>query len=234
MHRDGNVCLVADNVWIVDGPLIPFLAWRIPTRMTVIRLPSGQLWIHSPVDFSLAAVDWLTTLGPVAFIVAPNKFHHLFLGPWTKAYPKAVVFAAPGLRKKRPDITFHADLNDVAPEQWSGTIAQRIFAGNRFFDEVVFFHRPSATLILTDLIVNLRTETFSLLQRWLAQVDKIAYPRGETPVLFRFATRDRRTGRNAVEDMLNWRPKTVVISHGEWFPDNGAVELEQRMKWILT
>ena len=44
--------LVAHDVWVVDGPLIPFgppfLKMHFPTRMTVIRLGSGELFIHSP------------------------------------------------------------------------------------------------------------------------------------------------------------------------------------------
>ena len=39
---------IADNVWIVDGPAIRFgMPWPkfpFPTRMTVIRLASGELF----------------------------------------------------------------------------------------------------------------------------------------------------------------------------------------------
>lgn len=47
---------IAANVWIVDGPEIHFnyfgLKLPFPTRMTVIRLPDGGLWVHSPVVLS--------------------------------------------------------------------------------------------------------------------------------------------------------------------------------------
>jgi len=43
---------IAAGVWIVDGPEIQFsylgLKFPFPTRMTLIRLPDGSLWIHSP------------------------------------------------------------------------------------------------------------------------------------------------------------------------------------------
>ena len=43
---------VAENIWIVDGPEIRFryalLRIPFPTRMTVVRLPDGGLWLHSP------------------------------------------------------------------------------------------------------------------------------------------------------------------------------------------
>src|SRR5262245_58158424 len=45
--------LVAEDVWIVDGPVIRFgmSSWPkmlFPTRMTIIRVAGGNLFIHSP------------------------------------------------------------------------------------------------------------------------------------------------------------------------------------------
>ena len=51
---------VADNVWIVDGPEIrmsypylPFIKVPFPTRMTVVRLADGALWLNSPAEGSI-------------------------------------------------------------------------------------------------------------------------------------------------------------------------------------
>ena len=48
---------VADNVWIADGPVIrfgiPWPKYPFPTRMTAIRLGSGDLVIHSPTPLTL-------------------------------------------------------------------------------------------------------------------------------------------------------------------------------------
>ena len=47
---------VADDVWIVDGPVIRFgMPWPkfpFPTPMTVIRLTSGELFVHSPTPLT--------------------------------------------------------------------------------------------------------------------------------------------------------------------------------------
>jgi hypothetical protein len=50
----------------------------VVSRMTVVRFEDGRLWIHSPVRFDEAVADQLRGLGEVAWIVAPNRFHHLF------------------------------------------------------------------------------------------------------------------------------------------------------------
>ena len=43
---------VAENIWIVDGPEITFGKMPFPTRMTVIRLQNGDLFIHSPTPLT--------------------------------------------------------------------------------------------------------------------------------------------------------------------------------------
>ena len=44
---------VDQNIWIVDGDLIQMdmKIFKLPfqTRMTVIKLNDGKLWIHSPI-----------------------------------------------------------------------------------------------------------------------------------------------------------------------------------------
>lgn len=46
------------------------------TRMTVVRLGDGTLWVHSPVPLAPDLRAQVRTLGDVAWIVAPNRYHH--------------------------------------------------------------------------------------------------------------------------------------------------------------
>ena len=75
----------------------------ITTRMTVVRLPENKLLIHSPIPMppGSALLRQVQSLGSVAFIVAPNKMHHLFLAPGAAAFPQATVYGPQGLAKKR-------------------------------------------------------------------------------------------------------------------------------------
>src|SRR5438128_6384746 len=43
----------------------------------------------------------------VQAMVAPNKLHHLFVAEYITSYPRAGVYAAPSLSKKRPDLCFN-------------------------------------------------------------------------------------------------------------------------------
>ncbi len=65
-----------NDVWIVDGPAIRFgMPWPIfpfPTRMTVVRLGSGHLFIHSPTPLTEALKQDIERVGEVRFIIGPS------------------------------------------------------------------------------------------------------------------------------------------------------------------
>lgn len=212
---------------------MPFLGMVLGTRMTVVRKRDGSLWIHSPVGITRHLAEAVDALGRVGSLVAPNKYHHLFLPDWIAAYPAADVYAAPGLRLKRQDIAFNHDLTDLAPREWADEIDQVIFRGSRAFDEVVFFHRESRTAILTDLVVNVRLDTQPLLGRLVGKLDGVAFPHGTTPRLYQLSMKSRREGRAAVEKIVGWQPERAIISHGEWFRTTAERELRQRFSWLL-
>ena len=61
----------AGMIWISDYP-VHYAGCDFSARMTVIRLPDGQLVLHSPCDIDQAAADQISALGTPAFIVAPG------------------------------------------------------------------------------------------------------------------------------------------------------------------
>jgi hypothetical protein len=45
-----SVHAFAPNVWIIDGPLVRDFGVLFTTRMTVVSLADGSIWIESPVS----------------------------------------------------------------------------------------------------------------------------------------------------------------------------------------
>jgi hypothetical protein len=201
--------------------------------MTVIRLASGGLWIHSPIQFSEQLNHHVSQLGEVEVFVAPNVFHHFYLSQWMSRWPDALAFAAPGLMKKMPDIKFSAELNGKAPAVYRGEIEEMIFPGNRVVEEVVFFHRESATLILTDLMLNVHIEHQSWFSRLMARFDQVSFPNGGVPRLFRLSMKDRTVARIAAKKMLDWNPKKIIFCHGDLFTESGGEQIKQKFAWLL-
>src|SRR5512143_2001498 len=113
----------AASLWTVDRPLGLRLA-EIGTRMTVIRLADGGLFLHSPVKLDPDLKRDIDALGPVRAIVAPSKAHYLFAGDYLRAYPDAVFYAAPGVGDKRRELVVGRILGDDAPPAWAGQIEQ--------------------------------------------------------------------------------------------------------------
>jgi uncharacterized protein DUF4336 len=100
------------------------MGMRVSSRMTVVRLRDGKLWLHSPVPVSPQLRAQLGELGEVAFIVAPDRYHHLFVDACVQAFPHAAVFGAPGLAAKRPDLRGMRELRDHAEPEWAGELEQ--------------------------------------------------------------------------------------------------------------
>jgi len=102
------------------------------TRMTVIRLPEGGLFLHSPLRLDDSLRSELDALGPVRAVVASNRFHHLFVGDYRVPYdPKARFYGALGLQTKRRDLAFFGMLGDEPMPEWRGAIEQRLFGARR-------------------------------------------------------------------------------------------------------
>ena len=79
---------VDQNIWIVDGDLIQMdmKIFKLPfqTRMTVIKLNDGKLWIHSPIAPNEELFTELDALGKVAYLISPNKIHYAYIADWKK------------------------------------------------------------------------------------------------------------------------------------------------------
>ena len=135
--------------------------------------------------------------------------------------------------KQGLDFKFDACLGDAPPSEWAGEIDQMIFEGSPLLREVVFFHRRSHTLILTDLVQNHEPHRLPTLARYFAWFGGALAPDGRTPLDLRlsFLGHKRALVQN-LERLRNWRPERIVISHGRWFSSDGTLELERMFRWI--
>jgi hypothetical protein len=80
---------VAEGLWIVDsGPLSAY-GLALPLRMTVVRLSSGDLWLHSPTRFDGELKREMEKIGPIRHLVAPDIAHWMHLQDWQRACPEA-------------------------------------------------------------------------------------------------------------------------------------------------
>ena len=217
------------NLWVVPAPQ-RFLRLEIGTRMTVIKLSSGGLFLHSPVSLTYELRQQLSSLGEVHAVVAPNRYHHLYVKDYFEAYPEAVICAAPGLPEKRKDLDFHNVLTEKSLEAWSDDIEQTLVRGMPVLNEVVFFHPTSRTLVLTDLCVNFPpTESFWLrfYRKWIQNYEgTLAMPR-----IIKLMVSDREALRSSCDRILRWDFDRVTVTHGEVLESGGREKFENAFRW---
>src|SRR5215216_2898504 len=95
---------------------------------------------------------------------------------------------APGLREranvKASDVRLDRDLPAGSPPEWAQDLEQAVIPGAAGFREVTFFHRPSRTLVLTDLVVNLEAGKLPLHARAFAWATGVLAPGREGARLF--------------------------------------------------
>jgi hypothetical protein len=221
------------DLWLAEGPPVRFLgAFDYPTRMGVARLGSGDLWLWSPIEWNEALGRELEAIGPVRHLVAPNAIHHLFLAAWAERHPEARLYAAPKLARKRPDLAFHAELSDAPDPAWAGEVDQVVVGGSLFMDEVLFFHRASATAFVCDLVQRFDPATLSGWRGALMRLDGLVGPGGSTPREWRASFWNRARGREALRTALDWNAERLVIAHGVLPEENGREALARGLRWL--
>jgi glyoxylase-like metal-dependent hydrolase (beta-lactamase superfamily II) len=221
---------IASDLWVVETPL-RFRGIEVGRRMTVVRLGSGDLWVHSPAPLSLELREALAELGDVRFVVPASNMHgHLFMEQYRAAYPDVELFSAPGLEQKREDLAFDGSLEDVPDRRWREDLDQAPVPGHRFVTEIVFFHRPTRTLIVGDLLFVI-AEGAPAAMRVLARAAR-SYRRASPTPMFRFGFRDKAAARRSLDQILAWDFDRIVLGHGELVETGGRDALRNAYAWL--
>jgi hypothetical protein len=224
---------LAANIGTVDGPFEYFSVSgiRMPmpftTRMTVVRLGNGDLFLHSPIKYDETLAAALQTMGTVRHLISPNQWHYAHIGEWQRAFPDTIAWASPGVRRRAHarhiEVDFTRELGAEPPKEWRDEIDQTLVPGG-IFKEFVFFHGTSKTLILTDTIMNLEPGKLDEPWRTSAKLSGMTCPHGQIffgmrlPLLLQ-----RRRARVAFEKIRSWRPKRILLAHGRCFDNADEV-----------
>jgi hypothetical protein len=176
----------ATDLWTVDGAEIGFRYFGITlpfsTPMTIVRLTGGDIWVHSPTAWNPDLAAAIERLGRVRHLVAPNTLHYWYLRDWQARFPQARSYGPPGFDKRaRGLVRVDEVLGRQSPASWGDDFEQCLIPGT-LLTEVDFFHRPSRTLILTDIIENFEpTRVRGPMLRWVMKTFGAADPDGQAP-----------------------------------------------------
>ena len=227
---------LAPGFWVVDGECVSFYSVPYSTRMVVVRLSGGGLWVWSPIALTAELAAWIDRLGAPAHLVGPNPIHHLFLAEWKERWPEAKIWGPQSLVDKRADLPFDGVLDDRPPAEWGGDFKQYHFTNSRLLDELVFLHLPTKSVIFADLSENFSRafvkREWAWWQRPIARLWKIVEPFGYAPLEIRLTFRHRERARAMLADMLAHDPQRVIMAHGEIAKENGAAYMRKAFAWL--
>jgi len=182
-NRLGSVLtpVAPEGVYTADRPFY-WNKIDVGCRMTVIELPSTDgatkpdLWVHSPVGLDGPLQAKLDEVGTVKHVVSPNYEHVKYAKQWAEAYPEANMWACPGMMEKEPEVRWTGEIpfgcrpeswskgtpTSYPPNFWDTSLIQPLHVDTEavpvlniaFFNEVIFYHVPSQTLLTTDFYWN--------------------------------------------------------------------------------
>lgn len=216
---------IAPGIWHAQRDM-RVAGMTMNARMTVVQLADGGLWLHSPVLVDDALRAQLDAIGPVRYIVAPNKAHHLFAKKCLALYPQAHLFGAPGLEEKRPDLTM-TTLAAAAPPEWAGQIDQVFMAGIPLLNETVFFHVASGAAIFTD-VCQKWTRPMGWKEALFARLTGVRNTL-TVPRTIRLLVKDKAAARTSALQVLAWPVQRVVVAHDSVVETDAHAALKQAL-----
>jgi hypothetical protein len=225
-----------------------------------VKLRTGSLAIFSPVALTPTVQAKLSSMGTVRYIAAPDLEHHIFLSSWSAAFPSAHVIAPEGLAEKRAKLS--ATDKSVTNVPISTTFTKQGKENVRVteeFDEefeyeyvdahpnkeLVFFHKPTKTLIEADLMFNLpATEQYSrsgidATTGWATRIfGGLQNTRGEATwqkrlIWYALSSSDRNGFNKSIGRINRWGFENVAPCHGETILGDGKGVFEKVFAWHL-
>ena len=199
---------IAENLWLLRYPL-NLLGAQVGRTVTVMRLRSGELVVHSTAPFTSADVAAIRALGTPTWLVDVSLFHDTFAAAGQAAFPEAAYAAPEGF----PVTGGNPQLLREPPLAWKGELEVAPIDGMPGAREYVFFHRPSRSLIVADLVFNFGADASAWTRwvfRWIGGIRQ--YP--GVSRYFRSQIRDRAAFGRAIGRILRWDFDRLIVGHG--------------------
>lgn len=215
---------IASHLYCIDGD------WQktpLRRRMTLIRLKSGGLVIHNAIRLKEEDYSQLDALGPVRFVLVPNSLHSSEAHYYKLRYPESKLLVSKDAEKA---VGGRCTVDGLLPEAWPTELRSEVdcmeFEGTRMIRENVFLHRPTRTLITTDIVMNMQIEVHGL-ERAFFRFNRLYKRFGPTRIFRYLVVNDRRKAAESFRKFMAWDFDRVIMNHGSIL-DSGGKEAMQR------
>ena len=217
--------VVDDHIWEVSDPL-QILGVEFGHRMTVVKLSSGDLWVHSPVDLNEGVQKEMGSLGSPRYFVAPSAFHDLYWDRYFEAYD-VEFHGVPGMPS---GLKFTHTFSEAIPNEWAEDFDMIGIKDIPMLNEHVFVHKKSKTLILADLVFNFETRQ-KLWERMFLNMNGVHGNIGPSR-MFRACIKDKKAFRESLDRVLACDFDRVIVGHGHTIETGGKQALENAYSFL--
>jgi hypothetical protein len=208
------------SLWIVNGTWTNALA----RRMTVIRLRNNEVWIHNPMQLEAKDLSWLSSLGFVRGLVAPNAFHVSDLIWMSERFPQAQIVCPLSFAKNHPEIADKVGFTTDVAHMTSDRELEFFPVPGVRFEETVLFHTLSRTLVVCDLMMNM-PQASTFFTKAFYKLNNMGECCAPTRTLRWVFTKNRKELLLFVEQIAELNPKRIIVNHGEIFEGEGGNQI---------
>lgn len=211
---------LAENLWLLAYPL-KMLGADLRRNVTLIRLQSGKLVIHSTAPFSPEDVAAIRNLGEPGWLLDGILRHDTFAEEGRLAFMGIPYLAPEGFSEL---IGFATTPIVPTPVEWDGELLALEIQGSPEARDTALFHIPSRTLILTELVFNFGDDEPIWTELLLhAAVGGEHHPGMSRPV--KAGVKDETAFRNSLAAILEWDFDRVIVGHGDVMEQDGKEKL---------
>ncbi len=204
---------VAEDLWTLQYPL-RMLGAPIGRTVSIIRLSSGKLVIHSTAPFSPEDVAAIKELGEPGWLVDVTNIHDTHAKEGRAAFPGIPYLAPEGFSEAAGISTQPLS---TPPAEWGDEVQVLELAGKaEMAREYAVFHQPSRTVIVADLAFHVTEDAPAGLRLYASVVLKGGGSHDTAmPAPQKWAARDKEAFERSLEQMMAWDFERVITGHGD-------------------
>ena len=217
--------LIDENIWVLPYPL-KMLGVDLRRNVTVVRLLSGQLLIHSTAPFLAADVAGIRRLGEPAWLLDGVLRHDTFAQEGRNAFP-GIPYLAPEGFSELAGVKTHPIV--PSPDEWVGELRALEIQGMGNMRDTVVLHETSRTLIVTELLFNFEDEQ----PLWNEMLLRVAVGGQHHPGMsrpYRHAVKDEAAFLASMRTILEWDFDRIIVGHGDVIEREGKEKLRAALE----
>lgn len=215
---------LAPNLWLLSYPL-KVLGANIGRNVTILRLASSQLVIHSTAPFSNDDAAAIRQLGQPGWLVDAMLRHDTYAKEALTMFPGVPYLAPEGFAEV---ISYPTQPLVPAPPAWAGEIEVLELGGVPSMRETAMLHVPSRTLIVADLAMNFPNDQ----PMWQELLLKLAVGKHHAPGIsrsFKVMVKDEAALKASIARLMAWDFDRLIVGHGSPILAGAKARLQQAL-----